>query len=298
MLGVPVGQLRSWARSGLVEPRKGARGEYRFTFQDLVVLRTAKKLAAARIPPRRVRQALDRLKNRLPSGDTLTSLAIRAKGDHVVVQRDGALWDAESGQGELSFDAASSAPAESRESAAPDDAAGAGLADLAAHARGGPAASRDDEPVTDDDAIEALLADDKTHDADAEAWYELGFELESVSPEEAMRAYGQALERDPGHLDARINLGRLLLLTAQLNAAEMQFRLALVDGPNATALYNLGVTLEDLGRRAEAAQAYREAVHADGKCADAYFNLARLLEQEGDRHSALRLLKIYRKLTD
>ena len=57
MLDLSVGQVRSYARSGLVDPQRGDRGEYRFDFQDLVLLRTAKGLLSRRIPPRRVRRS-------------------------------------------------------------------------------------------------------------------------------------------------------------------------------------------------------------------------------------------------
>ena len=58
------------------------------------------------------------------------------------------------------------------------------------------------------------------------------------------------------------------------------------------------VALEDLGRRRDAIDAYRDTIGADPEYADAYFNLARLLEQSGDRKSALRYLKTYRQLTE
>ncbi len=66
MFDLSVGQVRSYARSGLVEPRRGSRGEYRFGFQDLVLLRSAKGLLSRRIPPQRVRQALHRIKEQIP----------------------------------------------------------------------------------------------------------------------------------------------------------------------------------------------------------------------------------------
>src|SRR6267154_1299541 len=48
MLGLSVGQLRSYVRAGFLKPARGPRGELRFNFQDLVLLRTAQGLVGAR----------------------------------------------------------------------------------------------------------------------------------------------------------------------------------------------------------------------------------------------------------
>jgi DNA-binding transcriptional MerR regulator len=58
LLGLSAESVRSYVRAGFLSPRQGPRGEYYFTFQDLVLLRTAKGLLAARVPRRRVRLAL------------------------------------------------------------------------------------------------------------------------------------------------------------------------------------------------------------------------------------------------
>ena len=50
LLGLSEAQVRSQARGYLV-PDRGPRNAYRFSFQDLVLLRTAKTLGDARIPP-------------------------------------------------------------------------------------------------------------------------------------------------------------------------------------------------------------------------------------------------------
>jgi len=45
---------------------RGARREYRFSFQDLIVLRTARALLDARIPKKRIRRSLESLRRNLP----------------------------------------------------------------------------------------------------------------------------------------------------------------------------------------------------------------------------------------
>lgn len=264
MLDLSIGQVRSYARAGFLEPVRGSRGEYRFSFQDLVLLRTAKGLMAARIPARQVRRALRKLKQQLPTGRPLSAVQIVAQGSRVLVRSGDTLWNPESGQSQFNFEVA-----ELVEKVAPHTARAVEEAE---------------------EAHERLGSED---------WYALGLELEPAAPDHARDAYRRALELDPGHVDARINLGRLLHEAGAFNSAERHYRLALGVRPdNPTALFNLGVSLEDLARRREAIQAYRDAIRADPAYADAYYNLARLLEAEGDFRSALRYLSVYRRLTE
>src|SRR6266850_1557869 len=166
MLGLSLQRVRSFVKAGFLDPQRGPRGELRFSFQDLVMLRTAMGLVDARIPPRRVRAALERLRSRLP---------------------------------------------------------------------------------------------------------------------EAREAYRRALEIDPHHAGAHVNLGRLLHESQDAQAAAHHYRIALEARPDdATAAFNLGVALEDLGQLEEAAQAYLRALASDPSYADAHYNLAGVRERAGD----------------
>lgn len=265
LLDLSVGQVRSYARAGFLAPERGVRGELRFSFQDLVLLRTAKGLLAARIPPRKVRRALQRLKSRLPLGRSLTGLRISAEGDRVVVRDGDSIWDPDSGQGCLNFEVMTLAR------------------------RAAPHARRMAIEVFDS-REDPLTADD---------WYSLGTDLEPTAPEHAREAYRRALDVNPDHVETRLNLGRLLHEEGKLHAAEAHYRLALSVRPgDGTALFNLAVCMEDLGRVDEAVRIYRETILADPECADAYYNLARLYEKRGDSAAALRNLKVYRQLTE
>jgi tetratricopeptide (TPR) repeat protein len=264
LLGLTISQVRAFARSGFLDPDRGPRGEFRFSFPDLVLLRTAKGLAAARVPSRRIRRSLLTLKRQLPAGRPLSAVRISADGDRVVV-RDGATsWNPESGQIQLDF-----AVAELASRAAP-------LARQAARAARAAA-----EPL------------------DADEWYDLGFDLEAVDLEEARDAYRRALELDPDHAGAHVNLGRLLQEGGDAKQAVAHYLLALErNARHATAWYDMGIALEDLRRRSDAIRAYEQAVTIDPKLADAYFNLSRLYEQVGKRAAALRSLSRYRLLLD
>jgi tetratricopeptide (TPR) repeat protein len=264
LLGLSPAQIRSYTRAGFLSPARDRRGGLRFSFQDLVLLRAAKGLIAARIPSAKIRASLRRLKQQLPRGRPLSELRITAEGDRVVA-RDGAVaWNPESGQLVLDFDVAT-------------------LAERAA-------------PLARRQARAARRLEDEF---DVEAWFDLGLELEVSAPEDARDAYRRALELDPHHADAHVNLGRLLIDAERAEEAETHFRAVLADLPeHATGWFNLGIALEDQRRPGDAIKAYEQAIAANRHLADAYFNLARLYEQAGKRAAAVRNLSKYRLLTE
>jgi DNA-binding transcriptional MerR regulator len=57
LLGMSVTEVLAYVRAGFLNPERGHRREYRFGFQDLVLLRTAKALMANQIAPKAVRRA-------------------------------------------------------------------------------------------------------------------------------------------------------------------------------------------------------------------------------------------------
>jgi tetratricopeptide (TPR) repeat protein len=261
LLGIPEERVRALVRATSLAPRRGARGSYLFSFQDLVVLRAAQGLLAARIPPRRVRRALARLVEQLPRGRSLATVRIAAEGGRVVVHSGGEAWQPDSGQLVFDFE----------------------VAPLAAAAA----------PFSQRLAAEL----DERDDLDAEDWYEMACELEATAPAAAKEAYRRALALAPGHPDAHLNLGRLLHEEGDARAAARHYQEALAGRPDdSIALYNLGVALHDLGQTPAAVDAYEAALVADPDCADAHFNLAALFEQLGDKASAIRHLKAYKAL--
>ena len=138
----------------------------------------------------------------------------------------------------------------------------------------------------------------------AAAWYELGCGLEDSDPRGAAAAYEHALTGNPNLADAWNNLGRMAHESASLPIAESCYRLAIcADATVGLYWFNLGVSVEDQGRHAEAIAAYERAIELEPGLADAYFNLARLLEliarRAGDElmlRRAVRHLLSYRKL--
>jgi tetratricopeptide (TPR) repeat protein len=261
LLGLPVGQVRSYVRDGLVTPRQGPRGEHRFALPDVVLLRTAKGLAD-QISPAKLRRALRRLKDQLPPDRPLSAMRITVEGDQVIVRDGSNAWRLESGQRVLDFEVAELSSK---------------VAPLVRRA--------------------ARLARETPDQLQADDWFELGYELELTEPEQARDSYRRALELQPDHVPARVNLGRLLHEKGQVKLAETHYRMALsLEPANATALFNLGVALEDLGRLDAAALSYELVVRGEPKHADAHFNLARLYERLGKKALAIRHLKAYQSI--
>lgn len=262
LLGVSEVRVRSFVKEGFITPRRSDDGELLFGFQDLVLLRTAKGLFDADVSGRRVKEALSQLKAQLPRGRPLTAVHVFAREGDVVVQDGDVEWEPASGQVLFNFDVAV-------------------LAEKA-------------EPLT-------LASEQRATEADlemaADDWYELGSDLETVSPARARDAYRRALELDPRHVEARINAGRLLLEASLPAAAEAHFALARSSRPeDATAAFQHGVALEALGRLQEALDAFERVVERAPRYRDAYRHLARLHERLGQDQAAIRTYQRYREL--
>jgi tetratricopeptide (TPR) repeat protein len=271
LFGIPASQIRALIRAGHIHPLKKA-GRLSYSFQDLIVLRTAGSLRAAKIPAQRINRTLRAIRESLPGELPLSGLSITAIGDRIVVREGQALRESDSGQYTLALDVIEQGGdllvIDQRDEKR--DAGRNGAATAAAERGNGGTAGA----------------------ADAE--FERALALEEADPKAARAAYEACLEQDAEHLEARLNLGRLLHLEGRLREAEKVYRG--VDLHDALLSFNLAVLLEDLEREPEAMSAYRSTLALDPGFADAHFNLARLYERKGKSKDALRHLLAYRRL--
>jgi excisionase family DNA binding protein len=261
LLGMPVQRIRALVRSGLITPQRAGR-ELRFSFQDLVLLRTAQGLSDAHVPRRRVSRALKALGAQLPADRPLSAIRVQIDGDRVIVRDSNTTWEPESGQTVLDFS----------------------VQEL----------GRKVAPLARDSIREALISAET-----ADEWFQAALDSEQIgATTEAESAYRKAIELDSKHVAALINLGRLRHVARALPEAEALYRRALGCEPeHPTARFNLGVVLEDRGATTEAIQEYCEAARLDPRVADVHYNLARLYQQNGDQQAALRHFSRFRALT-
>ena len=108
ILGISRRQLQYWAQTELIVPSTTTRGGHRrYSFDDLVALKATKRLIDAGVSLQRIRKSIQSLRKTLPSvGRPLSELVLVATGDIVLVFREGAAFEAVSGQ-EWVFEVAS-----------------------------------------------------------------------------------------------------------------------------------------------------------------------------------------------
>ncbi|APV52408.1 hypothetical protein BWI17_11495 [Betaproteobacteria bacterium GR16-43] len=264
MLGLSPKTIRALVDAKFVTPARGARNALRFSFQDLILLRTAQSLVSANVPQRRIVKALRELRRGLPDSMPLSGLSIGAVGERVVVREGGKRWQAESGQYLLAFDG---------------------------NPEAGTLGVVERKPEVTAAVAEAIKLEP------AQDWFADAVSLESNDVQAAVRAYGRAIAANQRHADAYLNLGRLLHEIGYLPEAEKIYRVGVKACPGEALLqYNLAVLMEDRGRRPEAIAAYLAALKVDPELADGHYNLALLYEAVGKERDAIRHMAQYRKL--
>ncbi len=256
LIGIKSDAVRHYVRRALLVPDRGERGEYRFSFQDVVLLRTAKGLIDAEVSIRKIYKSLLRLKGDLSQVESLSSLKIFANGEVILFQESDQIWEVESGQRQMGFDS-----------------------EVAR------------EEVANIKAQNGLIK--SREELDTDEWYNVGLDLEEVDPGRAPEAYLEAIKLDPRNADAHVNLGRLYQLEGQLKYAKRHYQMALNSRPeHQLANYNMGTIFDELDELTQASDYYEKAPEVP----DAHYNLARIKEIEGDELSAQRHMKEYQLL--
>jgi tetratricopeptide (TPR) repeat protein len=258
IINLPGSRVRALVRAGFLAPSRGRRKQLAFTFQDLLLLKTAKGLLNSRVPLKSVIRMVSSLKRQLPDDRHLAGIKIYADGRRVMAWDGRARWQPDSGQFAFNFDAQE-------------------IAQKIKMPRQAPRPSK--------------------QNLTAEHWFNLAVELESSSPKDAGCAYHMALDINPNMADAHVNLGRLYHDAKEWQKAEAHYRAAAEQAPeDPTAHFNLGVLMEDRQRFDEAILAYSRAIEHDPSFADAHCNLGLLLESMGNKARAIAHLHAARKI--
>lgn len=260
LVRLPRSTIRVLVDAGFVTPARGPRNAWMFSFQDLIVLRTAQTLVSAKLPRRRITRAIKELRRHLPDSMPLSGLSIRAVSDRVVVKEGARLWQADSGQYLLAFEGD------------PDDGSLSVIEgnDPRASAKSwfdrGVALEKEDAG-TALKAYEQAVAEDPTL---LEAQINLGCLLhEAGRLTDAEQVYRDALRAHRSDPVLQYNLGVLLDdMDRKLEAMEA-YEAALRGDPGlADCHYNLALLCQDVSRPKEAIQHMAEyrrllAVHSD-----------------------------------
>jgi tetratricopeptide (TPR) repeat protein len=260
MLGVSRRVVSGLIAAGFVTPSRGPRNEFRFTFQDVVLLRTALQLRSAKIPPRKIVHALARLKAELPDELPLSGIRVTAVGNAIAVKTGPSQWDAITGQLLLDFEVAE---------------------------------------IKGDVVFLDATPGQKNAALQAEDWYDLAGQLMESDVRGAEQAYRKALELAPEPLYAAyVDLGALLCEEeGRCEDALGVFEEALSHFPDDAVLhFNRAVALEGLGRLDDAAQSYERCLEQNPAYADAHHNLALIRDKLGDKQGLVRHLSAYRRL--
>jgi tetratricopeptide (TPR) repeat protein len=252
MMGVTRRELDYWTRLRLVLPR--ARwGERFFNFSDLVALETIKRLAARKVPARRIRRAVSILQTELGSTQTpLSKLRISTNGRQVVVYpplTKARPFEPLTGQFVLNFETSELAQK--------------------IHAM----ASRSAEEWFEF----GMLCDSNTESLDQAA----------QAYRKAVEAAPEWVEARINLGTAMYQLGRMEEAREHFSIAVE------LEPQNALAEFNLGCVLEQLGKTGEAILHLFRAVELAPSLADAHLNLALAYEKTGKLHDALRHLTLY-----
>src|SRR5580692_9296005 len=197
LFGLPASAVRSLTRAGHINPVKRG-GRLHYSFQDLLMLRTASALRSASISAQRINRTLQTLRSTLPAGASLDQRSLTALGNQIAVREGKVLWESESGQYVLALDI------------------GEARGGLHVITRQPPSPPPGDS--ADDHYARAFVLEDK----DAERIYRgsqqqepllafnLAVLLEDLNREpDAIVAYREALALDPQLADAHFNLARL-----------------------------------------------------------------------------------------
>lgn len=282
-LGISRSLVNSMMAAGLVTPRRGPRNAYVFTFQDVVLIRTAHSLRTARVPVVRLLQSLRRLRD-AEAGRHLSCVHIAAVGQKLAVREGDDYWLIDSGQYVMPFEPATGSAA---------------VIDMARNRQEG--STELDHPKGSEECVDgpeqvqsARLA---AGTPDLIQTFNVACDAEQDAPDKAEYTYRRILATDPAFRDAWLNLGCLLSHQDRLDEAIEIYETALHHLPDdATLHFNLGVTLEDRGQPREALARYRRSIELAPDDADAHFNAARLHQELGDLQRAIRHFNDYRRL--
>ncbi len=231
-----------------------------YTFQQLSQLRMLRLLSSQRIRSSRISASVAAMQRVSGMANPLLEAGLFSAGSRVVFRHEGAIVDPLSRQLVFDFDTVSTSRLRTVGSAA------------------------DVQRARESQA--------------AELFYEaVRLEDEQGTLRRVIELYIRAIELQPTHAAALINLGTIYYNQRQYIQAEQAYRRATEADPNyALAFFDLGNALDELQRLMEAIEVYKIAIRLVPKYADAHYNLALAYERIGEHRRALPHWMTYARL--
>jgi tetratricopeptide (TPR) repeat protein len=257
LLVVPVAVIRRWHRRGLIVPACEVRRLPYFDVREAATAQRLAQLATAGVAPRDMEKKLAALSRLLPGVKRpLAQRSVFVDGRQILVRREDRLIE-QGGQWRMDFE--SGEPA-------------------------GPVAERPETEIVhpvSPQADEMLSPDDMRR---------LAAELdEDGRLGEAAEMYRAALVAAGPDAETCFQLAELLYRLGDLGAARERYYMAVeLDEDYVEARANLGCVLAESGQRDLAVAAFEGALRYHGGYADAYYHLARTLDEMGRREEAER----------
>jgi tetratricopeptide (TPR) repeat protein len=265
LLGVSVATIRRWHRRGLIVPAREVRRLPYFDFQEVATARRLAQLLGAGVSPAAIEKKLAELSRFVPEVERpLAQLSVIVEGRQLLLRQGEGLIEP-GGQMRFDFDAFEDqlGPADTEHSA------GATLS-FEKHL------AEQTEPPTKDEVLEmAAQFEDEGRLEEAAEMCRVALTASGPTPEicfqlaellyrlgdlaGARERYYMAIELDENYVEARANLGCVLAELGQPELAISAFQGALKyhrDFPDVH--FHLARTLDELGRRDEAENHWRE----------------------------------------
>ncbi len=271
LLGVPTTTIRRWHRQGLITPvREVYRLPY-FDFEEVISARRLAQLLAAGTSPAQIESKLRQLSRLFPGVERpLAQLSVIVDGGDILLRDGEGLVDS-GGQRRFDFDACEQMSVRQSDVENGTELAESGLETQATIQF--PQATAPPDPEMLLSAAAGLEAEGKLGEAIA-AYRSLlftGFQSADVhfllaevlyrqgDVSAARERYYATLEIDENFVEARANLGCVLVETGQPELAIAAFEGALARHPEyPDVLFYLARTLDDLGQEADALQRWHE----------------------------------------
>lgn len=262
LLQVSVATIRRWRRRGLIVPAREVHRLPYFDFQEVATARRLAELVAAGASPAAIEQKLADLARYLPDVERpLAQLSIIVEGRQLLLRQGEGLLEP-SGQRRIDFEAFESRAAASRDGQTPDTAPPDDDSDNPS-ILAFPTADDDHESPTPNDL--ALAAEDAEDEGRIDAAIEL------------VRA---ALAAGGPRPELCFHLAELLYRQGELGAARERYFMAVeLDEDYVEARANLGCVLVELGHIELALAAFTGALKFHPDYPDAHYHLARLLDE-------------------